>query len=261
MISFTDWIIGVPPAFIGVDNYAEMLGEDTRFWKSLIVTAEYVVLAVPGSVVAAFLAALLLHQARRARGFFRTVFYLPVLVPPVASAVLWLWIFNPDNGLANIVLGWLGLPQSNWIYGESSAVPSVAIMTIWGFGNTALIFLAALQGVPRQLLEAAEVDGAGPLRRVWHVTLPQISPIIFFNVVIGLIAAFQSFDAPFVMTSGGPNNATLFYVFYLYTTAFSDARLGYACALAWVLFVIVLIVTLAVFRSARSWVYYEGDRR
>lgn len=259
-IGLTDWTIGASPTFIGLGNY-QAIAQDPLFWKSIRVTAEYAVLAVPGSLVVAFSVALLLHKTPRGRGFFRTLFYLPVLVPPVASSVLWLWIFNPDGGLANAFLSWLGLPTSTWVYGESSAVPSIALMAIWGFGNMALIFLTALQGVPRDLLEAAEMDGANGLRRVWHITVPQISPIIFFNLVTGLIAAFQSFDAAFVMTGGGPNNATQFYVFYLYTKAFGEAQLGYASALAWILFLIILAVTLLIFRTARSWVFYEGSTK
>lgn len=260
-ISLTDWTIGVSPNLIGVGNYTT-IAADPLFWKSVGVTAEYALLAVPGGIVVMFLIALLLHQApARGRSILRTVFYLPVLVPPVATAVLWLWIFSPSGGLANIALNAVGLPSSNWVFGEDSAVPSIAIMTIWGYGNMALIFLAGLQGVPRDLLEAADIDGANGLQRTWHVTLPQISPIIFFNLVTGLIGAFQAFDAAFVMTNGGPANATLFYVFYLYSKAFTDAQLGYACALAWVLFGIVLIVTLLIFRTARSWVFYEASER
>lgn len=259
-IGLTDWTIGATPNFIGMKNYLA-IANDPLFWKSLSVTAEYVLLAVPGSLLVAFIVAFLLHRAKRFRGVFRTVFYLPVLVPPVASAVLWLWIFSPDAGLANAILRAFGLPPSNWVFGEDTAVPSIALMTIWSFGNMALIFLTGLQGVPRDLIEAAECDGAGPIRRLWHITLPQISPIIFFNLVTGMIGAFQSFDAAFVMTSGGPNNATLFYVYYLYSKAFSDAQLGYASALAWILFVIILLVTLLIFRTARSWVFYEGSAR
>jgi multiple sugar transport system permease protein len=258
LIGLTDWRIGLPPSFIGFDNYAQLI-QDDRFWAAIRATAYYTALAVPGGVAVAFLVALLLNRARRGRGFFRTLFYLPVLVPPVASAVIWLWIFAPDSGLANSALRAFGLPTLQWIYDERTAVMSLALVTIWAFGNMALIFLAALQGVPRELLEAAEMDGAGPIRRLFAVTIPQVSPIILFNVITGTIAALQSFDAAYVMTQGGPNNATLFYVFYIYQTAFSSGNLGYASALAWVLFLLVLLLTVTVFRAARHWVFYEGE--
>jgi len=257
-IGLTDWSIGLSPTFIGLDNYA-LLFEDERFWAALRATGSYTAIAVPGGVTVAFFVALLLNRVRRGRGFFRTLFYLPVLVPPVASAVIWLWIFAPDSGLANSALRALGLPALQWIYDERTAVLALALVTIWAFGNMSLIFLAALQGVPRELLEAAEMDGAGPVRRLVSVTIPQVSPIILFNVITGSIAALQAFDSAYVMTQGGPNNATLFYVFYIYQTAFSSGNLGYASALAWILFLLVLALTALVFRTARHWVFYEGE--
>jgi multiple sugar transport system permease protein len=261
LIGLTNWQVGLPPQWIGIGNFTKLFSDPT-FWDALKATGYFAVIAVPGGVIVAFAVAMLLNRVRgRGRGFFRTLFYLPVLVPPVATAVVWLWIFAPDAGLANTLLKLLGLPPAQWIYDESSAVPSLALVTIWGFGNMSLIFLAALQGVPRELLEAAEVDGAGPVRRLFHVTVPQVSPIILFNLITGVIAALQSFDAAYVMTQGGPNNATMFYVYYIYQTAFANGNLGYASALAWVLFLIVLIITIAVFRTARHWVFYEGDAR
>lgn len=258
VIGLTDWSIGLSPTFVGFDNYTALF-QDERFWAALRATAFYTALAVPGGVAVAFLVALLLNRARRGRGFFRTLFYLPVLVPPVASAVIWLWIFAPDSGLANSALRAFGLPTLQWIYDERTAVLSLALMTIWAFGNMSLIFLAALQGVPRELLEAAEMDGAGPIRRLFAVTIPQVSPIILFNVITGSIAALQAFDSAYVMTQGGPNNATLFYAFYIYQTAFSNGNLGYASALGWILFLLVLVLTAVVFRTARHWVFYEGE--
>jgi multiple sugar transport system permease protein len=259
ILSFTDVRIGTTPEPVGGQNYVDLFS-DPLFVKSMSVTAYYALLTVPLSLLVAFLAALLLNQAGRARGFFRTAFYLPVLVPPVASAVLWLWIFNPDLGLLNTVLQGLRLPTLGWIYDEATAVPSLSLMAVWGFGNTALIFLAGLQGVPRDLYEAAECDGANPLRRVWHVTLPAISPIVLFNLITGLIAAFQVFDVAFVMTEGGPNDATYFYIYYLYTKAFTEGQLGIASAMAWILFLIIVLITLLIFRTARHWVFTEGSR-
>lgn len=259
VIGLTDWTIGATPHFVGVDNYVA-IAHDSLFWKSLRVTAYYAVLAVPGGLLVAFVTAALLNQAGRGRSLFRTLFYLPVLVPPVSSAVLWLWLFNPDSGLLNEILGALGLPRLLWVYGESTAMPSVALMAVWGFGNMTLVFLAGLQGVSRELYEAAECDGAGPLQRLRHITLPSISPVILFNLITGMIAAVQVFDAAYVMTQGGPNNATLVYVYYLYSKAFGQSQLGYASALAWILFLLILVVTVVLFRTSRQWVFYESGK-
>ena len=259
-IGMTDWTIGSPVKFIGMDNFVA-IAQDNLFWESTFATSYYAVLAVPGGVLVAFLVAVLLNNAKHGRGVFRTIYYLPVLVPPVASAVLWLWIYNPDAGLLNSLLKAVGLPGSSWVYGESSAVPSIALMTIWGFGNMALVFLAGLQGVSQDLYEAAECDGANALQRMWHITVPSVSPIILFNLITGMIGAVQVFDAAYVMTNGGPNNATLFYIFYLYTKAFGEAQLGYASALAWILFMVIVIVTAVIFKTSKAWVFYEGGSK
>ncbi|MEJ2459195.1 MAG: sugar ABC transporter permease [Novosphingobium sp.] len=255
VMSLTDWSIGAPIHFVGVDNYLRMTTDD-RFWKSLTVTSYYTVGAVPALLIVGFFVAMLVNTGRQGKSFWRTIYYLPTLVPAVASAVLWLWIFNPDSGLLNSMLDMLGLPQSNWIYSESTAVPSLILMNTWGFGNAMVIFLAGLQGVPAQLYEAVEMDGGGGWTKFRHVTLPFMTPTIFYNLVVGVIGTFQVFNQAYIMTQGGPNNATLFYIFYLYTKAFTDSEMGYASALAWVLFVIVLVITVLLFRNSR-WVYYE----
>lgn len=260
VIGLTDWNIGGAPRFVGLANFREMFGADPYFGISLQRTFLYAVIAVPATMAAAFFIAVLLNQDVAGKGVLRTIFYLPVLVPAVASAVLWMWIYNPDFGLANAVLRILGLPTSLWVFGESTAVPSIALMAVWGCGNMAIIFVAGLQGVPRSLYEAAEVDGAGAWYKLRHVTVPYLSPIILYNLITGMIAAFQVFDQAYVMTGGGPNNATLFYVLNIYNTAFRDGRLGYASALAWVLFLIVLVITLVTFRIAQKRVFYEGGR-
>ena len=193
----------------------------------------------------------------RGLSFWRTIYYLPTLVPAVASAVLWIWIFNPDFGLLNSTLRELGAPTSQWIYSETAAVPSLVIMSTWGFGNAMVIFLAGLQGVPRHLYEAVSIDGGGAWQRFRHVTLPMMTPTIFYNLVTGVIGTFQVFNQAYVMTQGGPNNATLFYIFYLYRTAFTESEMGYASALAWVLFMVIMVITILLFQNARRWVYYE----
>ena len=200
--------------------------------------------------------------------FFRTVFFLPSVTNMVAVSVLWLWIFNPEFGLLNRALALAGIDGPLWLQSEIWAKPSLVLMSLWGVGGTMLIFLAALQGIPRELYEAADLDGAGEYRKFFHVTIPMISPALFFTVVIGIIGSFQVFTQAFVMTGtvqpgseGGPNNATLFYVLYLYKKAFQEFEMGYASALAWILFFIVLIFTMMQTRFARRWVHYEGGDR
>lgn len=257
ILSATDWSIGSTPQFNGFQNYSALM-TDSLFADSLTATGLYVLAAVPATIGTALFAAVLMNQATRFSGFFRVAFYLPVLVPPVASAVLWLWLFNPDLGLFNTILRGVGLPPQPWLYSDRTSIISLAIMTAWAFGNTALIFLAGLKGVPRELYEAAECDGAGAVRKFWHITLPQISPVILFNLVMGLIAAFQAFEQPFIMTKGGPNNSTYFLVYYLYNKAFQSGQLGYASAIAWVLFILILLTTVLIFGTSRSWVFYEN---
>ncbi|MFC4590870.1 carbohydrate ABC transporter permease [Sphaerisporangium corydalis] len=256
LFSLTDWQIGGTPSFVGLDNYTALAG-DGLFWKSLTATTYYTLGAVPLGLIIAFGVAMLLDQKVRGLPVWRTIFYLPTLVPAIANVVLWIWIFNPDFGLLNSVLRQAGLPAGQWIYDESSAVPSLIVMSTWGFGNTMVIFLAGLQGVPRHLYEAVSIDGGGPLRRFWHVTLPMMTPTIFYNLVVGVVGTFQVFNQAYVMTEGGPNQATLFYVYYLFRKAFIESEMGYASALAWVLFMIIMVLTFMMFRNARRWVYYE----
>jgi multiple sugar transport system permease protein len=258
-LSLTDWSIYGDAQFIGLDNYREIFRTDPLVRKSLVATLYFAFFSVPLTLLLGFGAALLLNQNVRGRSLFRTIFYLPVLMPAVANTILWLWLFNPDFGLFNSGLEQLGLPTSEWIYDTKTVIPSLVLMSSWGFGNAAVIFLAGLQGVPAHLYEAVEVDGGGALAKLWHITLPMMTPTIFFNLVIGLIGAFQTFTQAYVMTEGGPSDSSLFYVFYLYRTAFTESRMGYACALSWLLFLIIVLFTAVIFRTARSWVYYEGD--
>ncbi|MCC3376315.1 carbohydrate ABC transporter permease [Cohnella sp. REN36] len=261
VFSLTDWSIGSDFRFVGLDNYRQMTTGDPLFSKSLYVTLYYTIGSVPLCMLAAFLVAMLLNQKVKALPIFRTIYYLPVLVPSIANSMLWLWLFNPDFGLFNSALRSVGLPGSQWIYSETAAIPSLILMSSWGVGNAAVIFLAGLQGVPRHLYEAVEVDGGGALRKFWHVTLPSMTPTIFFNVIMGMIGTLQVFDQAYVMTNGGPNNATLFYIFYLYRKAFAETEMAYASAMAWVLFLLIMALTALVFRSSRFWVYYEGGNK
>ncbi|MFC5469587.1 carbohydrate ABC transporter permease [Cohnella suwonensis] len=261
VFSLTDWTIGGSSAFVGFHNYEKALTDDPVFAKSVGVTVYYVLASVPVALTSAFLLALLLNRKVKGLAVYRTIFFLPSIVPRIASTMLWLWLFNPDFGLLNSILDFLGLPESKWIYAEESAIPSVVLMSVWGVGTYMVIFLAGLQSVPSHLYEAVEVDGGGAWRKFFHVTLPSMTPTIFFNMVMMQIGAFQNFDNVYVMTQGGPNNATLLYVVYLYRVAFTETKIGYASALAWILFLIIVGLTLITFRTSKKWVHYEGGGR
>lgn len=256
-LSLTDWDVLTPARFIGFANFSRMTREPL-FWKALFVTFYFTIVIVPLNLVAGFAVALLLNTKVRGMAVYRTIYYLPTIVPQVASAILWLWLFNSDFGLLNAFLGTLGVPKIYWLQDERWVMPAFWLMSVWGsVGAGMIIYLAGLQGIPQQLYEAADVDGASAWRKLWHITIPQMSPIIFFNLVMGIIGTFQVFTPSYLITSGGPQNATLFYVLYLYRNAFEWFEMGYAAALAWVLFVIILILTLLVFKSLGSRVYYE----
>jgi multiple sugar transport system permease protein len=262
-IAFTEWSMLSAPEFIGLGNFQRLLFDDPLFWTSLYNTVFLSFLSVPLQIAVALLIALGLNQKLRAVNLYRTIFYLPSQMPVVASALLWLWIFNPDFGMANALLGMVGLPPLRWLFDVNLSKPSILIITIWGgIGTPLIIFLAGLQGVPESLYEAANIDGAGPWQRFLNITLPLLSPIIFFNLIIGIIASFQAyFTLVFVTTGGGPANSTLIYIIYIYYKAFQDFQMGYAAALAWVLFVVVLALTGLNFGLARLWVHYEGGDR
>ena len=258
--SLTDYSIASTPNFIGFSNYKTLFsGNDPFFYKSLAVTTYYVFFSVPVDVIFALLMALLLNQEIKARPLFRTIFYLPTIVPAVASSMIWIWMMDPDLGLFNQILNSMGLPPGKWLFAENTVIPSLVLMSLWTTGSTMVIFLAGLQGIPRQLYEAIEVDGGNSMCKFWYITVPMITPTLFFNFVMGLINGFQVFNQAYIMTNGGPNNASLFYVFYLYREAFSNFNMGNACAIAWVLFIIISILTLVVFKTSDKWVYYEGD--
>jgi multiple sugar transport system permease protein len=245
--------------FVGLANYEFMLTSDPLFLQSLRVTVVYVVLSVPLTLIVGLLLALMLNQRVRMMFLFRTVFYLPALLGGVAASLLWIWLFSRDFGLLNYLLSLLGIAGPHWLGDPAWVMPAFVLMSLWASGGAMLIYLAGLQAVPSDLYDAAKVDGADAFGRLIHVTIPMMTPVIFFNLVIGLIGTFQVFTAAFVMTRGGPANATLFYVLYLYQNGWQYFRMGYAAALAWVLFLIVLGLTLAVFRSSPAWVYYEGE--
>ena len=259
LIAFTDWNIAGSPNWIGVENFQRMFSQDALFWKSLRVTAVYTLGSVPLSIIFAFFLAVLLNQKIKGLPIFRTIFYIPAIVPVIASSILWLWLFNPDFGLLNAAADFLHLPRSQWIYGEGSVIPSLILMSLWAVGPMMIIFLAGLQGVSRQLYEAVAIDGGNALHKLWHITVPMVTPTILFNLVLAIIGAMQTFTQAYIMTQGGPNNGSLFFVLYLYRKAFQDSDMGYASALAWVLFVIIAVLSFAVLRTSNRWVYYEGN--
>lgn len=259
LISLTDWNVLSTPHWVGLRNYVRLVTTDLYFRNSLLVTAYFVIANVTLTTLYSLILALLLNQKIKGRSIYRSVFYLPSIVPIVASSALWLWLYNPNFGLFNEVLQVMRLPKSLWLVNQTTVVPSIVLMSIWGTaGNTIVIFLAALQGVPRQLLEAVEIDGGNWLHKFRAITWPMISPVTFFNLVVGLINSFQIFTQSYIMTSGGPNNASLFYVYLMYREGFERNNMGGAAALAWVLFLMVSLLGLILFRWSRQWVYYEG---
>ena len=255
--SFTEWNVISPMKIVGLGNYARLL-KDPLVWKSLQVTGYYTLLTVPLITVVTFLVALLLNAKVPGISVFRTIFYIPSIVPAVASAALWMFIYNPMFGLLNSILKTLGLPPSNFIFSKEGVIPCLAVMAVWASGNTVVIYLAGLQGVSRQLYEAAEIDGANVFSQFKNITVPMMTPIIFYNVVMGIINAMQTFTQAYIMTDGGPDNASLFYTLLLYRTAFKNSSMGYASAMSWVLFVIIALLTALVFKTSNSWVYYEN---
>jgi len=260
VLSFTDYSIIAPGlSFLGLDNYGE-IAFDPLFWKSLGVTAYYLALDVPLGQIGSLALALLIHRQIRFKSFFRTVLYLPSVTPIVAAASIWLWFLQPRFGLMNGALGLFGIDGPAWLASREWAVPGLALVTLWGIGGARMIiYLAGLQGVPEELREAARIDGAGVWRVFTAVTLPHLTPTIFFNVIIDIIGSFQQFSVAYIATEGGPDNSTLFYVLYLYRNAFNYFRMGYASALAWIMLLLLLAFTLIQFRGARRWVYYGGS--
>lgn len=257
LLSFTEYDMLAAPQWVGLANYQALIG-DELFHKSLRVTAIYSLVTVPTILVLSFILANLLNQKIRGMSFFRSVYYLPTVISGVAVAMLWRWMFNGEYGLINTLLDKLGIDGPNWFQDESWALPALIVTSLWTFGGTTLIYLAGLQSVPNEIYEAAQVDGASRFRQHLHITVPMVSNVTFFNLVMGVIGSLQVFAEPFVLTGGGPNNATLLLPLYLYRNAFEYLKMGYASAIAWVSFLIVLVLTLLVFKSLPYWVHLEG---
>jgi multiple sugar transport system permease protein len=256
-IALCRWDVATPVVFIGIKNFVDM-SRDANVFQALKVTAYYTILNVPLCTVITFLLANLLNTGVKGMGVFRTIFYIPSIVPAVASAALWKNLFAPQYGLINGILRLLGLPLMQFINSRSQVIPSLVVMSAWGAGGGVVIYLAALQGISRNLYEAAEIDGASALSRMIRITIPMMTPIIFYNVLMGLIGSLQTFTAGYIMTQGGPANASLFYALLIYRNAFTYSHMGYASALSWFLFVIIAVLTIVVFRTSDKWVFYEN---
>lgn len=247
------------PSFVGFANYQILSTKDPMFLTSIGNTLYMVALDLPAGIVLGVLVAVLLNMKIKGQGLFRTIFFLPSVIPAIGATLLFLWIFNPEYGLVNTILHFIGLKGPGWFADPSWSKPSLIILDLWGVGGGMVIYLANLKDIPETLYDAASVDGAGAFRRFVHVTLPMLTPSIFFNLIIGFIGTFQYFTQAFVATSGGPNNSTLFYALYLFNQAFGYFNFGYASAMAWVLFVIVVILTIILFRTSWRWVFYAGE--
>ncbi|OHB53326.1 MAG: spermidine/putrescine ABC transporter permease [Planctomycetes bacterium GWF2_41_51] len=253
--SFCQYDVLNPPIFIGLKNYSNLF-QDEIFLKSIVSTGIYTIMAIPLSMIVSLFFAILLNQKIFGRGIFRTIYFLPSLVPMVALAILWKWMFNGEHGILNYILGLFGIPGPNWLGSTMWATPSIVLTGLWGVGGSIVIYLAALQDVPRSLYEAAEIDGAGWFSKTRHITIPMISPVIYFNLILGIIGCLQVFAVPYIMTAGGPARSTYYYTMYLFDNAFSFLKMGYAGAMAVLLFIIILAITFIVTKMTTSRVYY-----
>lgn len=260
LMSFTDYDLMTAPKFVGIENYRYMLTEDDLFWKSMSVTFAYVFLTIPVKLAFALFIAFILNFKLKGIGFFRTAYYIPsILGSSIAIAVLWRALFAID-GVLNGMLGFIGIDPVNWLGEPSFALFSITLLRAWQFGSSMVIFLAALQNVPQSQYEAALIDGASKWQMFMKVTVPLITPVIFFNFIMQTTQAFQEFTAPYVVTGGGPMKSTYLISLYIYETAFKFFDMGYGSALAWSLFIVVAIFTAITFRSSKYWVFYSGDK-
>jgi multiple sugar transport system permease protein len=257
--SFTQYSVLESPRWVGADNYVTMFTDDALFVTSLKNTFYFVGCAVPLQVIVAFMLALLLNIKARGQAIYRTLFYLPSIMPLVATSMLWLWIFNPQYGILNTLLGLVGIRGPGWISSPTWAMPSLILMSVWGVGGWVIIYLAGLQDVPQEMLEAAELDGATSRQKMLHIVVPLMSPYILFHFINGLIFGFQYFTEVFIMTRGGPGTATMVYSMYLFQNAFQYFKMGYASAMAWFMFIVVLLATLIIFRTSARRIYYAGS--
>lgn len=263
VLSFTAFDVARPPRWVGLDNYVNAFTTDDRFLRSLGLTFVYAIVSVPLALFGSLMLAILLNQRLRGTSLYRTIFFLPSLTPAVAVAILWTWLLEPNVGIFNYVLGLVGITGPKWLGSTEWALPSLIMIALWtGIGgNRMMIFLAGLQGVPQELYDAADMDGAGAIQRFRHITLPMISPTMFFNLVLGVIAALKVFTVALIATNGGPAFSTWFIALHIWSQAFKYLEMGYASALAWLFTIVLLLLTIIQFWASRHWVYYEGETR
>jgi multiple sugar transport system permease protein len=260
-LSFTRYEVVTSPVWVGLSNYRRLLTDDPLFWKSLTITLKYALVAVPVGILAGVALALLLNLRVMGISVYRTVFYLPAIVPIVATSVVFVWLLNPQIGLVNQFLQAVGVAPGNcpaWLQSTRWAFWSLVFMSLWAVGGSMIIYLAGLKDIPITLYEAAMIDGAGAWQRTRHITLPMLTPVIFFNLVMGVIGSFQYFTQAYIMTQGGPEDSTHFYALYLFNRAWRYLDMGYASAMAWILFVIVMVLTVVIFKTHKKWVHYGG---
>ena len=258
--SLTKWDMLSKAEFVGFKNYITIFTEDELFLKSIRNTLYFTFLSVPLQMIIALGGALLLNTQVPGKRAFRTIFYLPSLIPIVVSSVMWLWLFNNQYGLINYFLHSLGINRIQWIDSKQMVIPSLTIMNVWNIGNVIIIFLAGLQGIPTDLLEAVDIDGGRYWHKLRYVILPLLSPIILYNMIVNIIKCLQLFVEPYIMTNGGPVNSSLSFVLHIYNNAFKYGKMGVANAMAWVLFIFTMCISLIIFRTSSQWTYYEGDR-
>ncbi|MCJ7842254.1 sugar ABC transporter permease [Lederbergia sp. NSJ-179] len=257
-LSFTDWDLFTPAKWVGLDNYKNLV-QDKIFWKTVYNTFYFALISVPLTMILSLGMAYLLAHKMRGMSFFRTIFYLPALVPIVASSMIFKFILAPDNGVINHFLAFFGIEGPAWLLDPTWVKMSFVFLAIWGVGANMVLLLAAIQGVPEELYESADMDGASKFKKFIHITIPIISPVIFFNLIMGIIGSLQAFSQIYILTGGGPNNASNMMVPYLFSNAFEFYKMGYASSIAWVLFIIIIIFTVIVFKSSSMWVYYESE--
>jgi multiple sugar transport system permease protein len=257
--SFTQWSVTRPPVWIGLGNYVRMFIRDPLFWQALKVTSLYVALSLPLKLVCGLALSLLLNLKVRGMNLYRTAFYIPAVISGVAVSLMWMWLLQPDTGVINTLLAMIGIEGPGWFWDPKWALPSVALMSVWSVGGSAVIYLAGLQNIPPHLYEAAEIDGAGLWQRFWRITLPLLTPTLFFQLIVEMIESFKVFTQAFVITRGGPLKATYFYLYYFYEEAFQNFNMGYASALALVLMLIIMAATVFLNYTSGRWVYYEAE--
>lgn len=258
-MSFHDWPVVGERTFVGFDNYRTMLFDDPQFWESLWITVKFAAIYVPFNIVMSFLIALMLHHATFASGFFRTAFYLPSVISGVALVTIWSWIYSREYGLLNFMLSLVGVDGPNWLGDPGLAIVAIIIASLWGFGGTMLILLTGLKAIPKELYEAATVSGVPGWAQMLFIILPMLGPMLLFTFITSIIAAFQQLTIALLMTKGGPLGSTYFFAMYIYDNAFKYFDMGYAAAGSWVMFLIVLVLSLLVMRWSSAWAYYEGE--